>query len=77
MLNVRYHGCCTVAGVDVVLLDARIAPNGEEGSGRAEVADCRNAVNGWHIFVRHSLGAYIPRAGLAIGVSTLISRMEC
>jgi hypothetical protein len=76
MLNVSYHRCCTIAGVDVVLLDAGIASDGEEGSGRAEIADCRNAIDGWHIFVGYSLGAYVPGAGLAIEVSMLISIME-
>lgn len=66
MLNVSYHGGRSIAGVDVVLLDARVASNGEEGGSRTVVADRSDAIGCRHSFVRHSLGTDIPCAGLTI-----------
>jgi hypothetical protein len=66
MLNISYHGGGTVAGVDVVLLDTRVAPDGEERSSRAKIADGSNAIRRWHSFVGHSLGADIPCTGLTV-----------
>jgi hypothetical protein len=68
MLNISYHGGGTVAGVDVVLLDTRVAPNGEERRSRAKVADGSDTIRRWYSFVGHSLGADIPCAGLTFGV---------
>ena len=66
MLNVSYHGGRTVAGVDVVLLDTGVAPDGEEGGSRTVVADSSDAISRWHGFVGYSFGANIPCAGLTV-----------
>jgi hypothetical protein len=66
MLDVGYHGGRPVARVDVVLLDTGVASNGEESCSGTVVADSRDAIRCWHSFIRYSLGADIPCAGLSV-----------
>ena len=66
MLNVSDHGCRAITWVQVILLNAKIASNGEESSGGTIIADGGDTVGGRDGFVRHSLSAYIPRASLTI-----------
>lgn len=72
MLDVGYHGGWTVAGVDIVLLNAGVAANGEEGGSGAIVADGGNAIGSRHSLIRYSFGADVPGTSLAVagGVST-------
>lgn len=66
MLNVGYHCCRAIARVEVVLLDASVAPNGEESGSGAVIADGSNVVSGRYSLIGYSFGAYIPGAGLAV-----------
>lgn len=65
MLGAGHHGGRAVAWVEVVLADAEVAANGEEGGGGAIVADGGNAFGGGDRLVGHSFGADIPGTGLA------------
>ena len=68
MLDVSYHGGWAVAGVDIVLLDAGVTANGEEGSSGAIVADGGNAFGGRHSLIRYPLSADVPGTSLAVAV---------
>lgn len=64
MLNISDHGCWAIAGVEIILLDTRVASNSEEGSSGSVVANGGDAIGCGYSLVRNSLCANIPGAGL-------------
>jgi hypothetical protein len=66
VLNVSYHGGRAVTGVDVVLLDTGVTPDGEKSGGGTVVADSSDAVSRWYSFVGYSFGTDIPCTSLTV-----------
>lgn len=67
MLHVGYQGSWAIVGVQVILLNAVIATDGEESCGGTIIADGSNVVDCLDVLIGHSFCANVPCTSLAIG----------